>query len=122
MKLNTNNLKLAALLAAALCTPSPLALAADAGAMPGMPGMSQAPAQNAETGHAVGVVTAINAIAKTATIVTEAIPERNWPADMSMDYKVEGDAAMNISVGQKVNFEFVGPGMDVTITKIEKAE
>ena len=122
MKLNTNNLKLAALMAATLCTASPLAVAAEAGAMPGMPGMNQTPAQNAETGHAVGVVTAINATAKTMTIVTAAVPERNWPADMSMDYKVAGDAAMNITVGEKVSFEFSGPGMDVTITKMEKAE
>lgn len=123
MKMHTNKLMISALLAAALFSTNQFALAAEAGAMPNMPGMRM-PAQNAaaETGHAMGVVQSVNATTNTVTIVTEAVPERNWPADMSMEYKVEGTAAANISAGQKVNFEFAGPGMDVIITKIEQAE
>jgi Cu/Ag efflux protein CusF len=123
MKMHTNKLMISALLAAALFFTNQFALAAAASAMPKMPGMTM-PAQNAaaETGHAMGVVQSINATTNTVTIVTEAVLERNWPANMSMEYKVEGTAAASISAGQKVNFEFVGPGMDVIITKIEQVE
>jgi Cu(I)/Ag(I) efflux system periplasmic protein CusF len=118
MKFNTNNLALPALLALTFFAANNAALAAEAGGMTNMPGMSM-PAKNADTqsGHAVGVVTAINKAANTLTIATEAVPELKWPA-MTMDYKVAGTAAANISSGQKVNFEFTGKGMDVTITKI----
>lgn len=119
MKLHTNNLKLSALLATVLLTVSHYALAAESGGMAKMPGMDMsAKSDAAQTSHATGVVKVVNANNNTITIATEAVPELKWPA-MTMAYKVAGTAAVNISAGQKVDFEFSGKGMDVTITKIE---
>lgn len=119
MKLKINNLKLSALLVTALFTSSHYALAAETGGMANMPGMNMPAKSDAmQSAYAVGVVKSINASANTVTIATEAVSELKWPA-MTMAYKVAGTAAVNITAGQKVGFEFTGKGMDVTITKIE---
>lgn len=67
------------------------------------------------------MVEAIDTKAGTVTLKHEAIAELNWPA-MTMPFKVTGNAAANVSVGQKVMFELSGEGNAVTITKIEKAD
>lgn len=120
MKLNNYKLNIAVLLAIILLTTNQFTVAAEAAGATIMPGMVM-PNATAATGHAVGLIQTINTITNTVTIATEAIPERNWPA-MTMDYKVAENAAANVRAGQKVNFEFAGEGMDVTITKISAVE
>ena len=73
------------------------------------------------TVQAVGVVRAIDTAAGTVTLSHDPIPSINWPA-MTMAFKVEGNAAKGVEVGQKVNFQLSGEGNDMTITKMEKAD
>jgi len=120
MKLNNYKLNIAVLLATILLTTNQFTVAAEASGAKSMPGMVM-PNATAATGYAVGLIQTINTSTNTVTIATEAVPERNWPA-MTMDYKVAENAAVNVRAGQKVNFEFAGEGMDVTITKISAVE
>lgn len=71
--------------------------------------------------HGMGVVQAINTAAGTVTLAHEAIPELSWPA-MTMAFKMTGNAAEHVSVGQKVEFELNSEGTDATITKMDPAE
>ncbi len=120
MKLNNYKLNIVVLLATILLTTNQFTVAAEAAGATIMPGVVMRNATDA-TGYAVGLIQTINTSTNTVTIATEAVPERNWPA-MTMDYKVAENAAANVRAGQKVNFEFAGEVMDVTITKISAVE
>jgi Cu/Ag efflux protein CusF len=105
------------MLTAALSITNLYAQAAEPAALP----MHHATAAESKVAHGMGVVEAIDTKAGTVTLKHEAIPELNWPA-MTMPFKVAGNAAANVSVGQKVMFELSAEGNAVTITKIEKAD
>ena len=109
-----------ALLSAALVCVNQYGLAAEAAAMP-MNHAAMSAAAETKVSHGMGVVQAIDTAAGTVTLAHEAIPELNWPA-MTMPFKVTGDAAAHIAVGDKVMFELTGEGDAVTVTEIEKAE
>lgn len=85
--------------------------------MANMPGMSHAPAQ-AKTGQGTGVVTAIDARAKTITIKHGPIPAVGWPA-MTMTFKATPPNLLRgLRVGQKIGFDTRVQGMSAEITAV----
>lgn len=120
MNVKTTLMIKSVLLTAALVSVNQYGLAAETGAVP-MNRAATSAATESKVSHGMGVVESINKETNTVTLKHEAIPELNWPA-MTMPFKVTGDAAANISVGQKVMFELTGEGDAVTITKMEKKD
>ncbi len=113
---NTSKLMQATLFASVLIF-TEHAPAADAGGA----AMNQAEYTTEVTVQAVGVVRSIDTAAGTITLAHDPIPALNWPA-MTMGFKIVGDAAENIEVGQKVKFELQGEGTALSVTKIEKTD
>ena len=109
---------LTALVAAALL--SAPAFAQDK--MDSMKGMSMpaAPASAAQASHsATGVVKKIDAQAGVVTFAHEAVPSMNWPA-MTMGFLVKDKMLLNkLTVGKKVDFEFVQGSKGYVVTSIK---
>lgn len=82
-----------------------------------MPKKEAAGAQVAH--HATGVVKKVDAEAGVVTLAHEPVPSMKWPA-MTMGFQVQDKMLLDkLTVGQKVNFDFVqGPkGYVVTAVK-----
>lgn len=105
----------AAALAAVLAAP---AMAADN--MSNMKGMPMDASASAKTGHAIGVVTAMDAKAKTITIKHGPIPGVGWPA-MTMTFKATpASLIQKVKVGEKVSFDVKVQGQNNEVTAIRK--
>jgi Cu(I)/Ag(I) efflux system protein CusF len=88
--------------------------------MSGMKGMSMPAGGAAKTGHATGVVTAVDANGKTITIKHGPIPAVAWPA-MTMTFKAEpAKLADTVKPGDKVAFDVKVQGSNNTVTAIRK--
>ena len=72
------------------------------------------------TATALGTIDAIDAAAGTITIAHEPVAALNWPA-MTMAFKATPEQLEGLSVGQRVQFEFVSAGSEATITTITAA-
>lgn len=84
-----------------------------------MKGMAMSPAA-AKTGHATGVVTAVDAKAKTVTIKHGPIAAVGWPA-MTMTFKANpASLVQNVKIGEKVHFDVKVQGQDNEVTAIRK--
>jgi Cu(I)/Ag(I) efflux system protein CusF len=85
-----------------------------------MKGMAMTPAAAAKTGHATGVVTAVDSQAKTVTIKHGPIPAVGWPA-MTMTFKANPPALVDrVKVGEKVAFDVKVQGPSNEVTAIRK--
>ncbi|CAN7656163.1 copper-binding protein [Phenylobacterium sp. LjRoot225] len=85
-----------------------------------MKGMAMGPAAAAKTGHATGVVTAVDSKAKTVTIKHGPIAAVGWPA-MTMTFKANPPAlASKVKAGDKVAFNVKVEGGKNEITAISK--
>ncbi|WP_353229999.1 copper-binding protein [Novosphingobium sp.] len=82
-----------------------------------MPGMSM-PAQP-RTGHATGVVTAIDTAAGKITLDHGPVAELQWPA-MKMAFGATAKLLNGIAVGDTVAFKFTVTGTSAEITEISK--
>jgi Cu(I)/Ag(I) efflux system periplasmic protein CusF len=95
-----------------------LAIAAPAFAADAMTGMSMA--AGTKTGHATGVVTAVDAKANTVTIKHGAIPAVGWPA-MTMTFKTNPTSlARKVKAGDHVAFDVKVQGQTNEVTAIKK--
>ncbi|CAN7583765.1 copper-binding protein [Phenylobacterium sp. LjRoot225] len=84
-----------------------------------MKGMARSPAA-AKTGHATGVVTAVDSKAKTVTIKHGPIPAMGWPA-MTMTFKANPPVlASAVKAGDKVSFDVKVQGSSNEVTAIRK--
>lgn len=84
----------------------------DMGGQKAMPG-AQA------THKSVGIVKQIDAKAGSVTFAHESVKSLNWPA-MTMSYAVKDKALLNkLTVGKKVEFEFVKEGSGYTVTSVK---
>ncbi|MBY0520503.1 MAG: copper-binding protein [Sphingomonas sp.] len=82
-----------------------------------MPSMSM-PAEP-RTGHATGVVTAIDTAAGKITLDHSPVAELQWPA-MKMSFGAATNQLNGIAVGDKVAFKFTVTGTSAEITEISK--
>lgn len=88
--------------------------------MSNMKGMPMSAAGAAKTGHATGVVTAVDAKAKTVTIKHGPIPAVGWPA-MTMTFTANPPALANaVKAGDKVAFDVKVQGASNEVTAIRK--
>ena len=69
----------------------------------------------------LGTIDAIDTAAGTITIAHEAVPALEWPA-MTMAFNAEPRQIEGLTVGQRVQFEFLASGADATITTIAAAD
>jgi Cu(I)/Ag(I) efflux system protein CusF len=93
------------------------AFAAD---MSNMKGMAMSPAGAAKTGHATGVVTAVDTKANTVTIKHGPIAAVGWPA-MTMTFKANPPTlASTVKAGDKVAFDVKVQGSSNEVTAIHK--
>lgn len=75
----------------------------------------------AKTGHAIGVVKAIDKEAGTVTIKHGAIPSVGWPA-MTMTFKAKPATLLSgLTVGQTIAFDMKTRGSDAEITRVRPA-
>lgn len=88
--------------------------------MSNMKGMATGPAAAAKTGHATGVVTAVDSKAKTVTIKHGPIPGVGWPG-MTMTFKADPPAlASKVKAGDKVAFTVKVQGSWNEVTALKK--
>ncbi len=88
--------------------------------MPAMPDTATSPsAAPATAASAIGVVKAVDPVAKTITLDHGAVAALQWPA-MIMTFKTGNVDVSPIKPGDHVAFEFTSTGMDGTLTKIDR--
>jgi Cu(I)/Ag(I) efflux system protein CusF len=105
----------AAALAAVIAAP---AMAADD--MSNMKGVAMDASAGVKTGHATGVVTGVDAKAKTVTIKHGPIAAVGWPA-MTMTFKANpASLVQKAKVGEKVAFDVKVRGQDSEVTAIRE--
>lgn len=86
-----------------------------------MKGMAMSPATAEKTGHATGVITAVDSKAKTVTIKHGPIPAVGWPA-MTMTFTATPSAPLSgLKIGDKVKFSVRIAGGKNQVTAISKS-
>lgn len=84
------------------------------------PTAAAAPAgQPATSASTTGLVTAVDADAKTITIAHKPVPELQWPA-MTMTFQAPDVDLSVIKPGDQVSFEFTSTGMNGTVTSLTR--